>query len=284
MKTLQKITGIVWRSLLVGVGYVAVLLIAGIVFNLFGVQMSNAPGSESILLWVLISSIVMAFFLGPLAAQMHASRWRHILVWSSVIFLNLGSVAIEGAIFAPELVPMPLTVLFALQLLGSLTAAFLVTRLFAVPGTSTSLATALRTRSVYRWLWRFVVASLGYLTFYYLFGAINYELVTGPYYTSHAGGLTVPPRFLVLLTESVRAPLIVLSVGLFIFSFQATRKRAMLTTGLLLFWIGGLVPILLQVNSLPTVLLAASAVEIFFQNFLTGLFAAWLLWAPLSKG
>lgn len=284
MKTLQKIVGVSWRSLLVGLGYVAALLAAGIIFGLFGVQMSSAPGSESILLWVLVSGIIMALFLGPLAAQMQVSRWRHIWVWSSVIFFNLSSVAIEGAIFAPGLAPMPLPVLFAQQLLASVTAAFLVARLFAAPRASTALATTLRTRAWYDWLWRFAAASLSYLAFYYLFGAVNYQLATGPYYTSHAGGLIVPPPDLVFMTESVRAPLIVLSVGLFVLSFQTTRKRAMITTGLLLFWIGGVVPLLLQVNNLPAVLLAASAVEIFFQNFLAGLVAAWLLWTPLSKG
>jgi hypothetical protein len=48
-------------------------------------------------------------------------------------------------------------------------------------------------------------------------------------------------------------------------------------TGWLLFAIGGIVPLVLQISSLPLLLLAASAVEIFCQNFLTGMVAAGLM-------
>lgn len=45
----------------------------------------------------------------------------------------------------------------------------------------------------------------------------------------------------------------------------------------LLFASGGNIPLLLQIGSLPIFLLAASAVEIFFQNFFTGVLAVMLL-------
>jgi VIT1/CCC1 family predicted Fe2+/Mn2+ transporter len=51
----------------------------------------------------------------------------------------------------------------------------------------------------------------------------------------------------------------------------------MIKTGWLLFAIGGIVPLVLQISSLPLLLLIASAVEIFLQNFLTGAVAARLL-------
>jgi hypothetical protein len=41
--------------------------------------------------------------------------------------------------------------------------------------------------------------------------------------------------------------------------------------------VGGIVPVVLQISSLPFFLLAASTVEIFCQNFLTGAVSAWLL-------
>ncbi len=86
----------------------------------------------------------------------------------------------------------------------------------------------------------------------------------------------MPPPGVILAVEAIRAPLIVLSVGLFVLSFQASNRRVMGTTGLKLFWIGGIAPLLLQVSTLPLILLAARAVEIFFQNFLTGMVAAGL--------
>lgn len=42
-------------------------------------------------------------------------------------------------------------------------------------------------RSWFSWLWRFVLGGLSYVFFYYFFGAINFMLVTGPYYKTHAG-------------------------------------------------------------------------------------------------
>ncbi len=50
----------------------------------------------------------------------------------------------------------------------------------------------------------------------------------------------------------------------------------------MLFAIGGIVPLLYQVNALPLPLLIASAVEIFFQNFLTGIVAGLLLGRSLT--
>lgn len=48
-------------------------------------------------------------------------------------------------------------------------------------------------------------------------------------------------------------------------------------TRLLWSFIGGLVPLTLQVSALPLYLPATSAVEIFFQNFLTGVATARLM-------
>jgi hypothetical protein len=58
---------------------------------------------------------------------------------------------------------------------------------------------------------------------------------------------------------------------------RGTRRQLMVKTGFLLFAIGGIVPLIWQVSSLPLFLLAASAVEIFFQNFLTGMVSARLM-------
>lgn len=280
MNAIRGAWRVIWRSVLVGAGYLLALIATGIVGSALGIQMSGSPGSESILVWVLISGIAMALFLGPLAAQMRVSRRQHLLVWTGVIFFNMGSVAIEGAFFAPALVSIPLPVLFVQQLLASAAAGVLISLLFGARGAGAALADTLRLRPWHSWAWRFVAGSLSYLLFYFVFGALNYNLVTAPYYATHTGGLTVPSPELVLAAEAVRAPLIMLSVVLFVFSFRATRRRLAIVTGLMLFWIGGVIPLLLQVNALPPLLLVASGVEIFFQNFLTGAVAALLFWAP----
>jgi hypothetical protein len=149
--------------------------------------------------------------------------------------------------------------------------------LFAPAGFSFSWTQSLRARPWYSWLWRFIISSFSYLLFYFVFGGINYSLVTQPYYESHVGGLTVPAPEVVLALESVRGVLIVFSVLLFLLTVRGTRQQLMVKTGWLLFAVGGIIPLIWQVNTLPLFLLFASGIEIFFQNFLTGVVAAWLM-------
>lgn len=278
MHTLQIFWKNTWRSLLVGFGYVIGLILAGMIGAMMGAQMSSSTRSGSSFIWLLISSILLGVILGPLASQLTLTRLQHFVLWGSLIFFNLGSVAIEGAYFVPELVPLPLPVLFTQQLLASAGAALVITLLFSAVGRPASpWRDSLQTRPWHSWLWRFLLSSFSYLVFYFIFGALNYSLVTAPYYETHAGGLTVPAPQLVLMAELVRAPLIVLSILLYLFSVRGTKRQLMFRTGCLLFAIGGIVPLVLQVSSLPLLLLAASAVEIFLQNFLTGAVAAWLM-------
>lgn len=267
-----------WRSLLVGLGYVIGLIVAGVIGAMAGAQMASSTRDNSAFTWLFISSILLGIILGPLAARLTLTRIQHFVLWGSLIFFNLGSVAIEGAYFVPELVTVPLPVLFTQQLLASANAALVIVLLFAAVGKPVlSWADALRTRPWHSWAWRFVVSAFSYLLFYFIFGALNYSLVTGPYYESHASGLTVPAPIVVLMAELVRAPLIVLSILFFLLSVRDTKRRLMVRTGWLLFAIGGIIPLVLQVSSLPLPLLAASAVEIFLQNFLTGVVAAGLM-------
>ena len=278
MHTIQIFWKNTWRSLLVGIGYVIGLILAGMIGAMMGAQMATSTRGGSAFIWLFISSILLGVILGPLASRLILTRRQHFVLWGSLIFFNLGSVAIEGVYFVPELVAVPLPVLFTQQLLASASAALMITLLFAAIGQPASTWTdALRTRSWHSWLLRFLLSSFSYLVFYFIFGALNYALVTAPYYETHAGGLTVPAPELVFMAELVRAPLIVLSISFYLFSVRGTKRQLMVRTGWLLFAIGGIVPLVLQVSSLPLLLLLASAVEIFLQNFLTGVVAAWLM-------
>jgi hypothetical protein len=116
-----------------------------------------------------------------------------------------------------------------------------------------------------------------------VFGFINYLLVTKPYYDSHVGSITVPELKTVVITELIRSVLIILSILPLIISLKAVGRKQIIACGLVLFVIGGIIPLLLQLGTLPLSLLAASGIEIFFQNFLTGAVAALLLGYPRSS-
>jgi hypothetical protein len=69
----------------------------------------------------------------------------------------------------------------------------------------------------------------------------------------------------------------VFSVLPLVLTIRTTRRRLAIMCGVILFVIGGVIPLLQQVNTLPLFLLVASAWEIFFQNFLTGVVVAILM-------
>ena len=280
MTTTGHVFAAVWRSALVGAGYLVASMLAGMAFGMLGLLPPVNDGAYASLGWLLISGMLLGLFTGLLASQTAASFRQHLLIWTSVIFFNMGAVALEGAFFVPELVPIPIPLLAIQQLLAAGAAGLLITLLFVQRDQNADMAVTFRRRTWHSWLWRIALASVSYLLFYLVFGALNYTFVTGPYYAANAGGLSVPDTITVIRVELVRAPLLVLSIVPFVLAYRSPRRPTMLATGLLLFWVGGVVPLVLQIGMLPLPLLLASAVEIFLQNFLTGIIAAWLLWIP----
>ena len=279
MHIVRTVSGTLWRGIVVGVAYITAMILAGILFGALGLIPPANGNVTSSLLWTLVAGILLGIFLGPLAARTSATRRQHVLIWVAVVFCNIGAVALEGAYFAPDLVPIPIPVLAAQQFLAALAAGGLIALLFARRDQTAAFLETLRRRSWLSWVWRFLLASLSYLVFYAVFGALNYTLITEPYYASHAGGLVAPAAGTVLAVELVRAPLLVLSIVLLILAARTTRRRVLIIAGLTLFWVGGIVPLTLQIDSLPAPLLLASAAEIFLQNFLTGVVTAWLFWS-----
>ena len=277
MSNIQHFWRFSWRSIQVALGYLAGLILAGMIGAILGEKLSTEANSTSSFAKLFIASLLLGVFLGPFASRLALSRGQHFILWGSLILFNMGSVAIEGAYFAPDLVSIPIPMLVVQQLLATAGAALAITRVFATSGQSASWLSALGTRPWYSWIWRFLTSAMSYLMFYFVFGGLNYQLVTKPYYESHAGGLTVPAPEIVFIIELIRSLIIVFSVFLFLLSARGTRRQLMIRTGWLLFAIGGIIPLIWQIGTLPLFLLAASALEIFFQNFLTGMVAARLM-------
>ena len=272
---MKNIFEMVWKSLLVGLTYTMTLVIGGLLVKLVGLSLPDAKDMPVTLIWTFAGGMIAGLFLGPIASSIPVSRRRLVIVWSSVLLFNLVSVAIEGYFFAPDLIGDALTGLILRQVLTAFVTGWVITMLFAPEEIITTVPRA--SRSLFSWSWRFALSALSYVVFYFIFGALNYELVTRPYYQIHAGGLTVPSPDVVLIAELIRGVLIVISVLPFLLALRAGKRRLVLLTGLILFSIGGLVPLTMQASTLPFFLLAASAVEILLQNFSTGAATAWLL-------
>lgn len=274
MAAIKWIISILCRSFVVGAGYAVVLVIAGAVSTALGAQIVDTAQGIERLLGLTVGGLVIGLVLGPIAGQLNATRSRQFLIWASVIFLNLTSVIIEGAFFEPARIRPYLPILTVQQFLVAGSTAGIITLLFAGRD---DMPSPLPRRAWQDWLWRLAVSGASYLLFYFIFGAINYSLVTHPYYESHAGGLDMPGVGTIFIAETIRAGLIVLSVLPFLLTVGWPTGKRVIWTGIILFAIGGIVPLLNLINVLPLPLLLASGVEIFFQNFSTGVVAGSLL-------
>lgn len=260
------------RVVTVGVVYTATLIVVGSGLAPF-TQEAFRGNDPPTLLWTFIGSLIMALAVGLVAEELSASRTRHLLIWTTLLFGNVASVIIEGAIFNPDLLPdVPL--LLVQQFLACVVTADVVYYFFA----PTNMVKPERAHHHWLgWLGRFAAASLAYIVFYYAFGAINYSLMTQPYYTPQINGLTIPEPHIVLLAQLIRGPIVILSLLPLLLTLHTLPHRLLVITGMLLFVVGGVVPWLWQINQLPTVLFLASGLEIFAQFFATGAVAAWLL-------
>ena len=70
-----------WRSFLVALGYVAGLILAGMIGGLLGAQMASSTRNEMAFTWLFVASILLGVFLGPLASRLSLSRGQHFILW-----------------------------------------------------------------------------------------------------------------------------------------------------------------------------------------------------------
>jgi len=261
----------------IGLVYIIAIIFIGVISALITNEIPENNASKYTFFTLFISGSLIGFFLGQLAALIDTSRVCHFFIWFSVIFFNMGSVILEGKIFSPALVPISLATLLIQQLFISIIISFMILKLFAKNDKAARMNKKIIFGDAKSYLIKFLFVCFGYIMFYYIFGYINFQLVTKPYYQSHDFNLSIPSASTVIVFQFLRAPLIVLSVILFISSINIEKRKLIVVTGLMLFWIGGFVPLLMQILSLPLILVVASEVEIFFQNFLTGALAVILL-------
>lgn len=262
------------RSAAVGVTYAATRGVALAIAIGFG-----APAPAELAPWLaleLAAGLLIALTLTLVAQLLAGSSRRRIIALGTLIFMSILAVLVEGAMFQPAAVPLATLPLGALLQLGvAIVTALAVVRLVD-SSQATRQAPAVPRRAGWSWLWRYVASALTYVVLYFVTGAINYSLVTRPYYESRVGGLAVPEPATVLMVALLEGFLLPLAVVPLLYALSTTRRRRALVAGGLLFVLGGLMPLLIS-SSLPVVLRVTSAVEILFQKLPVGAVAALLL-------
>ena len=223
----------------------------------------------------LISGLVIAITLLPIARWLApGTRWS-VFVFTTLLSLSTLAVLIEGAAFQPTAVPIDSLPASALLQLGVawLTARVLVS-LTRRPESDGPPPWPRQT--AWSWAWRYVACAVTYVVLYFVTGALNYLMVTGPYYASHAAGLVVPAPQVVLVVATIEGLLLPLAVVPLLRTLGGTPMRRAFVSGAALFVLGGVVPLLVA-STLPVELRVASAVEILFQKLPVGVAAALML-------
>lgn len=222
------------------------------------------------------AGILVGLLLGAVARLLGGTWRRRVVALTTLIFLSLLAVMIEGAAFAPELQPpAALPPAAVLQLAVAILTALAITSLFAGPPLPGTLPAVPR-RTGWSWLWRYGASALSYVVLYFITGAVNYILVTGPYYEAHVSGLVVPAPAFVLGVAVLEGALFPLAVLPLLYALPRSRRERAVIAGSVLFVLGGLVPLLIS-SSLPIELRAASLAEILFQKFPAGVVTTLLL-------
>lgn len=275
---------LVGRCLFVGVGYALAVLATEPLLGL------GAGGPTVTFLLAALGGTLLALVLSPLARHARLSRVALIgVIWFVLIMVEY----VAGIVEMPFFTTYPRRHMAALVIQGmvvSLVIAALSAWLLASPDGPRSLGRRLRLwfaqRRWYTWLGRFALCGLTYVVLYLVVGGISYIAFTQPYYTDPALAerlhLKEPPNFGVIMPlEMVRGMLFALALIPLMAVAQAERRTLATWSGLILFVVGDLVP-MLQGQDLPVTLRLYTGVEIFFQNFPLGLVLGYLL-APAGK-
>ncbi len=239
-----------------------------------------APTWDNAAVWALTGALT-ALALSPFIRRSSRPRPQSVLaIWAAMALVRSVGLGIEGALYVPATARYaPLNILAGI--LTDLLIAWLMVQLLAPANTgwlNGDRATATPGRRWWGWAWRVVVVALAYVVFYFVFGSANALLYTLPFYRNNPQyGLTVPPMNAIFVAQFIRGSLFGLEALLLAWTVRAPRRQLAAWLGLALFVIGGAAPFLEAVfRTMPLGFNLATLTELLFQNFPTGVVAAYL--------
>ena len=259
----------VGRSLAIG-------LIFGIARTVLTVRSDGGSGPIVTFAAETAAGVIVGGCLAFIAQDLAGGVASRALVLSCVLFGNLLAVMIEGAAFQPVAQgPSAFGVGILLQLLVAGLVGLATAVLVRTPDRREARGTLPACRAA-ACLVRWVGCVLVYVVLYFIVGAINFTLVTGPYYRSGVAGLVVPAPAVVLVVAIAEGALFPIALLPLLYAIRGTRRRRAVVAGVSLMLLGGVAPLIVA-PSLPVVIRISSAIEIALQKFPAGVAAAALL-------
>ncbi|NOH02830.1 MAG: hypothetical protein HND47_13140 [Chloroflexi bacterium] len=270
---------IIMRSLLLGLIYALVNALAAIILG----SLSRLSPSIDNLLVGFFTGTIVCLSISPFVINSHQSRQFTIFaVWAVLAFVRVLGLGIEGALFKPSAAINAIAGA-TVGILTSLVIAWAAVQLLLPIGQESSSNLK---RNWWEWAWRVLIVGGVYFACYFIFGATNFLLYTRSFYENNPQyGLARPEAGIIFLAQLLRGPLFGLG-SLFILQTVALlpRRKIAVWLGIVLFVVGGLAPYVeITFRTMPIGFNLATITELLFQNFLTGILAAYILIPKQSK-
>lgn len=246
----------------ISIGIVGRILVFVLAYSLIGVALPTQQGSVTITYYIgaLLTGFLYALLLGFVLTRMTIGRkGRIVSVWVLIFVIQFFNPLLEGYFFTNLL--SDTAILAGGALFGVILAfayAVIAGLLFTPKQETNSIASELRSylggRNVSSWIWRAVVASLSWVLFYFIFGAIVAPIVT-PYYTDPNLGynLVLPGIDTILFVQALRG-FIYVGALLPLVAFLKVGLKWLTLVVLGFMYIGGGLAIFIIVETFPLVL------------------------------
>jgi len=294
---LHGVAGILWRSILTGIGYVLFVIIGDALTRLVGLSaptlagMSSNVGPYQDLLILFLSGVMIGLIFGPLSLNLPLSQgWRTAILFIILYGINSVLIIVEGLFFTTTslLGHIYNLVSSAISWAGM---SVLLTILFRPSNIELSFGTILREALAQRsWvsnLWRFVLAGFLYLLIFMIFGILIQPFVS-TYYEDPSFGInqlfSIPAAEIIFPLELVRGYLFVIFVYplIAILGREMSRWRQAAWIALVIASLSGWLPMLVA-GFLPLPFRLAHGLELTFDAIVHSIVIVWLLGFDIAK-
>ncbi len=259
-----------------------------VIYTLFGLLI---PLQGYFSLGFAIGTVITASLYGFVLYYLNTSiplgrKARILMTWIAVYVIQMFNPVLEGIFFTTQFVGQPElafgAVIFGLVL--TLPTALAAGLLFYPKGEITSF-NQLRREYITGWTssqfeMRFIVASMMWLVIYYTIGSIIAPLVL-PYYTDGSVGysLALPAVEIVILLQTIRGFIYVLSVLPIVISANLNKKSLAIILVALLYIAGALAVFVIS-EQFPVFLRIVHGIELFVDSLIAGIVIAYILGKP----
>ncbi len=234
-----------WKLPLCGVGFFIGVVLSGIALPMLGFQAPEMPDGtdvNTIMLWYLLGSMLMAFALSFLSRNLSANwllRW--IILFELIWTFGVLGVVIEAFFFMTTgAVSSLLNALFTMLnfLLPAMFLSALVAVLFQpilpVEPCQRSCQKYIAFHKKSSWLWRIILALLAYPVTYFAFGLLVQPFIQ-KFYTTNQYELTIPTWEQLIPLQLTRSVLFLLASLPVMVWWRGSRRKAWPTLGASIF-------------------------------------------------